>query len=90
MDEIRVKIQEYSDNYPVLLPVICIAAGVFLLLSCIFDWNFIFGDISTANYSFFKIDGLVNIFGRKKARVIVGCVSVFVIGIGVATFYVLA
>lgn len=77
------KIQQFFAGNPYLAGVLIAAFGLFLFLAAVFDWNWIFGDINAANYSERKIDGLVNLFGRKTARIIcmgVGCI-VFAAGI---------
>ncbi|GAB6121219.1 immunity 17 family protein [Dysgonomonas termitidis] len=86
MDNLKDTIQDYYDQHPVILPLFCIAIGIFLLLACIFDWNWIFGDVNTTTYNLKKIDGLVNMFGRKTARFLTAISAVFliVLGIGLA------
>jgi len=77
------KIQRYLAENPEWAGVLIAAFGIFLVLASAFDWNSIFGDINAANYSTRKIDGLVNLFGRKTARVICGCIGCIVFGAGV-------
>ncbi|MDR2953626.1 MAG: immunity 17 family protein [Prevotella sp.] len=89
MDKIRETLEEWVKEYPVILPLFCIVLGILLLLACILDWNWIFGDISGSNYDPRKIDGLVNMFGRKTARFLVSILSIFLIVIGVLTFMIL-
>lgn len=88
MDNLKDTIQDYYNQYPVILPLFCIAIGVFILLACIFDWNWVFRNVSTATCNLTKIDGLVNMFGRKAARILTGISAVFIIllGIGLAIF----
>lgn len=77
------KIQEYIASNPVWGGVLIIAIGLFLLLAAIFDWSFIFGDVNRSNYNPEKLDGIINLFGRKTARVVCGILSIVVIGAGI-------
>jgi len=83
MDNIRNTIQACFEEYPITLPLVGIGVGIFLLLACIFDWKWIFGNVNRSNYNTEKIDGLVNIFGRKTARVMVGFLAAMVIAVGI-------
>jgi hypothetical protein len=64
--------------------------GVSGLISSIFNWNFVFGDVSGVTYNLKKIDGWVNMFGRKPARVVFGIVSSLVIIAGIVWFLIYA
>lgn len=83
MEQIQQTIQNYYDQYPIILPLICIAIGVFFLLAAIFNWNWIFGDVSPSTYDLKKIDGWINIFGRKTARIVASLIGIFIIFIGI-------
>jgi len=65
-------VQQFLSDNPAVYGIFLFLLGLFLLLGAIFDWNWIFGNISRTNYDFGKIDGMVNFFGRKTARVISG------------------
>ena len=52
-------------------------------MAAIFDWSFIFGDVNRSNYNPEKLDGIINLFGRKTARVVCGILSIVVIGAGI-------
>ena len=69
-------IQQFLSDNPVIYGIFLLLLGLFLLLGAIFDWNWIFGNVSPVNYNFGKIDGLVNFFGQKTARIIFGTFSV--------------
>jgi hypothetical protein len=83
MDNLKDTVQDYYNQYPVILPLFCIAVGIFFLLACIFDWNWMFGDVNTTTYNLKKIDGLVNMFGRKTARILTGIGAIFIIVLGI-------
>ena len=68
--------------------IFLIMLGVFLLLGAIFDWHWIFGNISPVNYDLGKVDGLVNFFGRKTARVVLAILSISVMAGGVVWIYI--
>lgn len=89
MDEIRATIQRFYEQHPVILPITCILVGVLLLWGCISNWNWLFGNISRSNYSPEKIDGLVNTFGRKAARVMVGFLAVLLVAVGIMSALIL-
>lgn len=82
------KVQEYIASNPVWGGVLIIAIGIFLLLASIFNWHFIFGDVNRSNYNLEKLDGIINLFGRKTARVFCGIISVGVIGAGILWIWV--
>lgn len=69
------KVQQFFASHPEWAGVLIVAIGVFFLLACIFDWQCVFGNVSPVNYSVSKVDGLVNFFGRKTARVICAIVA---------------
>ena len=71
-------IQQFLSDNPVIYGIFLFLLGLFLLLGAIFDWNWIYGNVSPVNYDWGKIDGIVNCFGRKTARIILGTFSVLV------------
>lgn len=75
-------IHRYLQYNTVWAGVLIIAFGLFMLLASIFNWHFIFGNINESNYNLEKIDGWVNLFGQKTARVVFGMLGVVVIGGG--------
>ena len=82
-------IQTYFQDNQILGGVLLLFIGIMLLLGSIYDWNWIFGNINPNNYNTQKTDGLLNMFGRKTARVIFGIISVVVMigGIGWIIIY---
>jgi len=83
MDKFFDNIANYLKSHPVGIGIFISLVGLFLLLASVFDWNWIFGDVSSVNYSMRKIDGLVNLFGRKASRIIFGIIAflIFLSGI---------
>ncbi|WP_156032811.1 immunity 17 family protein [Prevotella sp. 10(H)] len=79
MDDLGNKIQNYCSQNPIMFPLFLMAIGIFFLLACIFDWKIVFGDVNRNTYNLRKIDGIINMFGRKTARVVSGVVAVFII-----------
>ena len=80
-------VQQFLSDNPVIYGIFLFLLGLFLLLGAVFDWNWIFGNVSRINYDFGKIDGLVNFFGRKTARFIFGAVCVFIMLSGVLVIW---
>jgi len=72
-------IQQFLKDNPVIYGIFLILLGLFLLLGAVFDWNWLFGNVSRTNYNARKIDGLVNLFGRKTARVVFGALCFLMI-----------
>jgi hypothetical protein len=60
------------------------------LLAAIFDWDWVFGNVSGVTYNLKKVDGWVNFFGRKIARIIFGVSSFFTILAGILWFLIYA
>jgi len=83
MDKFFDNAANYFKSHPALIGVFVALVGLFLLLGSIFNWNWIFGDVSSTTYSIGKLDGLINLFGRKTARVIFGAISSVIILLGV-------
>ena len=73
---------QFFTDYPVAIGAMIASVGIFLFLLSYFDSDFVFGSVSNATYSTRKIDGLINLFGRKAARVILGALGVFLFLIG--------
>ena len=79
-------IQQFFKDNPAAYGIFFILLGVFLLLGAIFDWNWLFGNVSQT-FNTRKIDGLVNLFGRKTARVVFGALCFLIIFCGVLTVW---
>ena len=71
-------IQPFLRDNPVIYGIVFFLLGLFLFLGAVFDWNWIFGNISKTNYDSRKIDGLTNLFGRKTARFLFGALCLLI------------
>lgn len=81
------KIKEILTQNPSLLGLVFALVGVIGLLGAIFNWSWLFKDVSGVTYSLKKIDGWVNMFGVKTARIVFGIGSVLVIFAGLLWFF---
>lgn len=81
------KIKELLTENPSLLGLVFAVVGVAGLLGAIFNWKWLFKDVSGVTYSLKKIDGWINIFGVKTARIVFGIGSVTVILTGLLWFF---
>jgi hypothetical protein len=79
----------FTDN-PHFLGIFFALVGVVCLISAIKDANWLFGNVSGLDYNLKKIDGWVNFFGRKTARIIAGFFSVLAILAGIVWFLIYA
>jgi len=82
------KIQQYLASNPEWAGVLIVVIGILLLCSAIFDWNWIFGHGSATNFNLWKVDGIMNIFGRKTARVILAIFSIAMIAGGIVWIWI--
>jgi hypothetical protein len=73
------KIQQFLADNPVWGGVFITVVGITLLMASVYDWNWLFGDINPITYNTRKIDGLVNLFGRRTARIACGILAVLTI-----------
>lgn len=84
-------IENFLKSNPHLFGIFFVLMGVAGLLAAIYDWDWLFKkDVSSSTYSLKKIDGWINFFGRKAARVFVGISSVTVIMAGIVWFWIYA
>jgi len=81
------KIQQFLSNNPIAFGALIALIGLFLFFGSVFNWNWIFSDVIRATYSVRKIDGLINLFGRKTARIIFGAFSLFLFLIGLLVIW---
>ncbi|MCL2148653.1 MAG: Imm17 family immunity protein [Methanomassiliicoccaceae archaeon] len=72
MSDISERVGQFLKDNPVSFGVFAVLIGVFGLLGAVFDWDWLFGNVSGVDYNLGKVDGLVNFFGRPAARVIFG------------------
>ena len=87
MDNFWDNAANFLKNHPVAIGVLIALIGLFLFFGSVFNCNWLFGNISAVNYSTGKIDGLVNLFGQKTARIIFGAVSFFVFIAGITVIW---
>jgi len=81
------KAKSFLTANPHFLGIFFAFAGVVVLISAIIDANWLFGDVNTTTYNLEKIDGWVNFFGRKPARIIAGVFAVLTILGGLFWFW---
>ena len=86
MEQVKQFFAEILTKNPHYFGLFVAFVGVFMLLAAIYDWNWIFGNVNKVDYNLQKIDGWVNFFGRKAARIISGVFSVLVILTGLLCF----
>ena len=68
------------DRQKIVCCVFFIAVGIFSLAGAVFDWDFFFNARKSRR--------IVNIIGRKGARIFYGILGVFIIAMGVAVLVV--
>ena len=84
------KIKDFLSLNPHYIGLFIVLVGAAGLIAAITDANWLFGDVNTTTYNLKKIDGWVNMFGRKTARIISGVFSVVVILAGFFWFWAYA
>jgi uncharacterized membrane protein YuzA (DUF378 family) len=80
------KLKSFLAGNPHYLGLFFALLGIAGLICAITDANWLFGDVNKMTYNLKKIDGWVNFFGRKPARVISGVISVIIILSGLFWF----
>lgn len=90
MDNFSDQIKAFLSENPKYIFLFCLSIGVGGLVCAIIDADWIFGDVNRACYNLKKIDGWVNFFGRKTARVIAGIISILVILTNALAFFLYA
>jgi hypothetical protein len=82
-------IKAYFEENPAYFGIIIIVFGIVLLISAIKGSKWLFEkDVSGSTYSLDKIDGWINIFGKKTARIMVAISSVILILSGIVWFWI--
>lgn len=82
------KMNEFFTNNPHVFGLLFAIFGVFMLISAIRGSKWLFhDDVSGVTYSLKKIDGWINMFGIKTARVVVGIGAVCIIIAGLLWFF---
>ena len=82
------KIKDFFTERPEYFGILMAVMGVIFLIAAIKDAHWLFGDVNKATYNLKKLDGWVNMFGRKTARIISGIMSVMLIIAGGAWFVI--
>jgi hypothetical protein len=82
--------KEFLTTNPHYGGIFIALVGVMGVLASIFNWNWVFGNVSGVTYNLEKIDGWVNIFGRKAARIVFGILSFLAFSGGVLWFWIYA
>jgi uncharacterized membrane protein YraQ (UPF0718 family) len=82
-------ITEFLKNNPHYAGLLFVFFGILFLLATIYDWDCLFkNDVSGVTCNLKKIDGWINLFGRKAARVFVAVMSVSSIIGGMVWFWI--
>ncbi|NDV65337.1 Imm17 family immunity protein [Bacteroides sp. 224] len=77
-------LKTYFEENPAHFGYILIALGIAMLVASIKGSKWLFEkDVIGSTYSLNKLDGWINIFGKKTARVVAGICSVLLILVGV-------
>ena len=85
------KLERFLAENPHYFGLMLVVIGVVMLISAIKGSKWLFEkDVSSATYNLKKIDGWINVFGKKTARIIVGIGSVSVIIAGIVWFWIYA
>jgi len=87
MDNFFDTIANYMKAHPWAIGGFIALIGLVLFLGSVFNWNWLYGDVSPATYSLGKLDGLINLFGRKAARIIFGAFAFFIFLLGVLVIW---
>jgi len=82
------KLKEFITKNPQYFGIFISLVGVVILIAAIKDAHWLFGDVNRVSYNLKTIDGWVNFFGRKTARIIAGVFSVGTIIAGVVWFWI--
>ena len=84
-------LEELLTKNPQYFGLLVVIVGVVMLISAIKGAKWLFeDDVSAVTYNMKKIDGLINMFGKKVARIIVGIGSVVAIIAGIVWFWIYA
>jgi hypothetical protein len=78
------KIEKYFKENPRYIGFFIIAMGIFMILTAIKNWEWVFGGIGM---NLKKIQGIGNFFGRGIARVVAGIFGTFCVIFGIFWFF---
>jgi len=82
------KLKEFITANPQYFGIFFVLFGLLIFISAITDAHWLFGDVNRVSYNLKTIDGWVNFFGRKTARIIAGIISVLTIVGGIVWFWI--
>jgi hypothetical protein len=80
------QIKTFLTGNPHYLGLVFALFGLVGLFWAVTDANWLYGNVNQMTYNVRKIDGWVNLLGRKAARIISGVISVIIILSGLAWF----
>ena len=83
------KLKDFITANPQYFGIFFSFVGILFLIAAIKNSNWLFGDVNRLSYNTKTIDGWVNFFGRKTARILVGVTSVLSILAGIVWFWIL-
>ncbi len=75
------QVREFFTHHPLYFGIFLVIIGIGLLLTAIYDGEWLFGN--TRLYNLQKVDGWVNFFGRKTARIFVGIMAFVLMASGI-------
>ena len=81
-------IKIYISLHPELFGILFLLIGIVIFISALLDANWLFGNVSSVTYSLKKIDGWVNMFGRKTARIVAGIGGIIACFSGIVWFVI--
>lgn len=82
------KIDNFFRENPHVFGLLFAVFGLVMLIMAITGAKWLFKkDVSGVTYSLKKIDGWINMFGVKTARIVVGIVSLVIIAAGLFWFF---
>ncbi|SBW05990.1 immunity 17 family protein [uncultured Dysgonomonas sp.] len=87
-DNIFSSIGDIFSNNPAFYGIFIVVLGIIFLLTAIYDAKWIFGN--TTSFNIQKVQGWVNLFGRKTTRIAVGIMSLVLILTGLLITYIYA
>ena len=85
------KLENLFTENPHYFGLLIVVFGVVMLISAIRGAKWLFEkDVNKLTYNMKKVDGRINMFGKKAARIIVGIGSVGIIIAGLVWFWIYA
>jgi hypothetical protein len=82
------KVRVYFEENPAYFGFVLIGLGIIGLIASIKGSKWLFEtDVSGSAYNLDKLDGWINVFGKKTAHVVAGIASVLLIICGIVWFW---